>query len=58
MTKTKEEEIDLARITRNEGTPNLISVTKERREIGRELKHRTCADPESKYHSQACLVWK
>ncbi|MGK3752532.1 MAG: hypothetical protein ACI8RD_004836, partial [Bacillariaceae sp.] len=40
---TIEEEIDLTDITRNDGPPTLISITKARREISRQLQTRVCA---------------
>jgi hypothetical protein len=54
---TKEEEIDLTDITRNNSQPTLISITKARREISRQLQSRVCADPETKDHGQSYLVW-
>ena len=54
---TKEEEIDLTDITRNNSQPTLISITKARREISRHLQSRVCADPETKDHGQSFLVW-
>jgi hypothetical protein len=57
-TTTKEEEIDLTDITRNNSQPTLISITKARREISRQLQSRVCADPETKDHGQSYyLVW-
>ncbi len=55
---TKEEEIDLTDITRNNSQPTLISITKARREISRQLQSRVCADPETKDHGQSYLVWE
>jgi hypothetical protein len=54
----KEEEIDLTDITRNNSQPTLISITKARREISRQLQSRVCADPETKDHGQSYLVWE
>ena len=53
----KEEEIDLTGITRNYGTPTLTSITKARREIGRQLQNKVCADPDSKEHGQSYLIY-
>jgi hypothetical protein len=58
MSTTKEEEIDLTDITRNNSQPTLISITKARREISRQLQARVCADPETKDHGQSYLVWE
>jgi hypothetical protein len=55
---TKEEEIDPTDITRNNSQPTLISITKARREISRQLQSRVCADPETKDHGQSYLVWE
>jgi uncharacterized protein (DUF2252 family) len=52
----KEEEIDLTDITRNNSQPTLISITKTRREVSRQLQSRVCADPETKEHGQSYLV--
>jgi hypothetical protein len=57
MTKTEEEEIDLTEITRNNSQPNLISITKARREISRQLQTRVCADPQTQDHGHSYLVW-
>jgi hypothetical protein len=54
---TKEEEIDLTDITRNDGPPTLISITKARREISRQLQTRVCADPHTHDHGHSYLVW-
>jgi hypothetical protein len=54
---TKEEEIDLTDITRNNSQPTLISTTKARREISRQLQLKVCADPATKDHGQSYLVW-
>ena len=53
----KEEEIDLTGITRNDGTPTLTSITKAKREIGRQLQNKVCADPSSKEHGQSYLIY-
>jgi hypothetical protein len=53
----KEEEIDLTGITRNEGTPTLSNITKAKREIGRQLQNKVCADPDSKDHGQSYLIY-
>ncbi|MGK3756957.1 MAG: hypothetical protein ACI8RD_009271, partial [Bacillariaceae sp.] len=53
----KEEEIDLTGITRNDGTPTLTSITKAKREIGRQLQNKVCADPDSKEHGQSYLIY-
>jgi hypothetical protein len=42
---TTEEEIDLTYITRNNSTPTLISITKARREISRQLQSRVWRGP-------------
>jgi len=55
---TKEEEIDLTGITRNDGTPTLTSITKAKREIGRQLQNKVCANPDSKEHGQSYLIYK
>jgi hypothetical protein len=58
MSKTVEEEIDLTDITRNtSSTPTLISSTKARREISRQLQSRVCADPHTHDHGHSYLVW-
>jgi hypothetical protein len=54
----KTEEIDLTDITRNTSQPTLISITKARREISRQLQSMVCADPETKDHGQSYLVWE
>jgi hypothetical protein len=56
-TTTKEEEIDLTDITRNNSQPTLISITKARREISRQLQTRVCADPHTHDHGHSYLVW-
>jgi hypothetical protein len=53
----KEEEIDLTGITCNEGTPTLSNITKAKREIGRQLQNKVCADPDSKDHGQSYLIY-
>jgi hypothetical protein len=55
MSSTKEEKIDLTDITRNNSQPTLISITKARREISRQLQSRVCADLET---GQSYLVWE
>jgi hypothetical protein len=57
MSKTVEEEIDLTDITRNTGTPTLISITKARREISRQLQSRVCVDPQTHNHGHSYIVW-
>jgi hypothetical protein len=57
MSSTKEEEIDLTDITRNNSQSTLISSTKARREISQHLQTRVCVDPETKDHGQSYLVW-
>jgi len=57
-TTTKDDEIDLTDITRNNSQPTLISITKARREISRQLQSKVCADPETKDHGQSFLVWE
>jgi hypothetical protein len=54
----KAEEIDLTDITRNNSQPTLISITKARREISRQLQSMVCADPATKDHGQSYLVWE
>jgi hypothetical protein len=54
----KTEEIDLTDITRNNSQPTLISITKARREISRQLQSMVCADPQTKDHGQSYLVWE
>jgi hypothetical protein len=54
---TTEEEIDLTDITRNNSTRNLISITKARREISRQLQSRVCADPRTHDHGHSYIVW-
>jgi hypothetical protein len=56
-TTTKEEEIDLTDITRNNSQPALISITKARREISQQLQTRVCADPHTHDHGHSYFVW-
>jgi hypothetical protein len=53
----KAEEIDPTDITRNNSQPTLISITKARREISRQLQSWVCEDPATKDHGQSYLVW-
>ena len=55
--KETEAEIDLTTITRNDSQPTLISITKARREISRQLQTRVCADPATKDHGHSYIVW-
>ena len=57
MSKTVEEEVDLSDITRNTSPPNLISITKARREISRQLQTRVCVDPQTHDHGHSYIVW-
>jgi hypothetical protein len=57
MSKTVEEEIDLTDIARNNSAPTLISITKARREISRQLQSRVCADPHTHDHGHSYIVW-
>jgi hypothetical protein len=57
MITINEEEIDLTDITRNNSTPTLISITKARREISRQLQSRVCAGPQTQDHGHSYLVW-
>jgi hypothetical protein len=57
MSKTVDEEIDLTDITRNNSTPTLISITKARREISRQLQSRVCAGPQTHDHGHSYIVW-
>ena len=58
MLKEIEEEIDLTGITRNNSSPTLIiSTTKARREISRQLQTRVCADPHTYDHGHSYIVW-
>jgi hypothetical protein len=52
-----EEEIDLTDITHNNTTPTLISITKARREISRQLQTRVCANPQTHDHGHSYIVW-
>jgi hypothetical protein len=54
----KAEEIDLTDITCNNSQPTLISITKARREISRQLQSIVCEDPATKDHGQSYLVWE
>jgi hypothetical protein len=54
---TTEEEIDLTDITRNNSMPTLISITKARREISRQLQTRVCADLQTHDHGHSYIVW-
>jgi hypothetical protein len=54
---TTEEEIDLTDIACNNSTPTLISITKGRREISRQLQTRVCADPQTHDHGHSYIVW-
>jgi hypothetical protein len=53
---TTEEEIDLTDITRNNSTPTIISITKARREISRQLQSRVCTDPHTHDHEHSYIV--
>jgi hypothetical protein len=57
LTTHEKEEIDLVDITRNNGPSTLISITKARREISRQLQSRVCADPQTHDHVHSYLVW-
>ena len=58
MLKEIGEEIDLTGITRNNSSPTLIiSTTKARREISRQLQTRVCADPHTYDHGRSYIVW-
>jgi hypothetical protein len=57
MSQTVDEEIDLTDITRNNSPPTLISITKARREISRQLQTRVCADPHTHDHGHSYIVW-
>jgi hypothetical protein len=55
---TTEEEIDPTDITRSSSTPALISITKARREISRQLQSRVCVDPHTHDHGgHSYIVW-
>jgi hypothetical protein len=56
MSKT-EEEIGLTNITHNNSTLTLISITKARREISRQLQTRVCANPQTHDHGHSYIVW-
>ena len=55
--KESDEEIDLTTITQNNSQPTLISITKARREISRQLQTRVCEDPETHDHGHSYIVW-
>jgi hypothetical protein len=57
MSITVEEEIDLTDITHNNSAPTLISITKARREIRRQLQSRVCADPHTHDYGHSYTVW-
>jgi hypothetical protein len=57
MSKTVDEEIDLTDVTRNNSPLTLISITKARREISRQLQTRVCADPQTHDHGHSYIVW-
>jgi hypothetical protein len=57
MSQTADEEIDLTDITRNNSQPTLISITKARREISRQLQTRVCAGPHTHDHGHSYIVW-
>jgi hypothetical protein len=57
MSQTVDEEIDLTDITRNNSQPTLISITKARREISRQLQTRVWADPHTHDHGHSYIVW-
>jgi hypothetical protein len=57
MTTHEEEEIDLTDITRNNSPPTLISITKARREISRQLQSRVCANSQTHDHGHSYPVW-
>jgi hypothetical protein len=57
MPQTVDEEIDLSDITRNNSPLTLISITKARREISRQLQTRICADPYTHDHGHSYIVW-
>ena len=57
MSKSIEEEVDLSDITRNNSPPTLLSITKARREISRQLQTRVCADPQTHDHGHSYIVW-
>ena len=55
--KETEEEIDFTTITRNAIQPTLLSITRARREISRQLQTRVCADPDTQDHGHSYIVW-
>ena len=55
--KETEEAIDLTTITSNAIKPTLLSITRARREISRQLQTRVCADPETHDHGHSYIVW-
>ena len=55
--KEGEEEIDTTDTTRNDSPPSLISITKARREISRQLQTRVCADSNTHDHGHSYIVW-
>jgi hypothetical protein len=57
MTTDKEEEIDLTDIPHNNSPPTLLSITKARKEISRQLQTRVCADPQTHDHGHSYIVW-
>ena len=57
MSQEIDETIDLTDITRNDSPPTLISITKARREISRQLQTRVCADPQTQDHGHSYIVW-
>jgi hypothetical protein len=57
MSKTVDEEINLTDIPHNNSMPALISITKARREISRQLQSRVCADPHTHDHGHSYIVW-
>jgi hypothetical protein len=57
MTKEIDKAIDLMDITHIDSQPTLISITKARREISRQLQTRVCADPQTHDHGHSYIVW-
>ncbi|OEU17503.1 hypothetical protein FRACYDRAFT_237920 [Fragilariopsis cylindrus CCMP1102] len=55
--KETEDEIDLTTITCNIITPTLLSITRARREISKQLQTRVCADPRTHDHGHSYIVW-
>jgi hypothetical protein len=55
--QTVDEEIDLTDNTHNNSPPTLISITKARREISRQLQTRVCAHPQTHDHGHSYIVW-